>query len=131
MQTFLKLDERPSEETIIKSGYRQLSGEALKQKIVGKVVWGNYLYGYTFITIMNPNGTMEGKNNAGAHHFGEWSIDMAENSLTIAWDWGWANTTTRAYDVDGEIWFYDCATGQWCTSFTKIEAGDVGTPLQI
>ena len=124
-------DEQLAEDAIIENGHPKLSGENLKQKIIGKVVRGDYLHGFKFIAVLNQDGTMEGENNFGAHYFGQWTIDLKENSFALVWDGAWDNTTTRAYDVDGEIRFYDCATGQWCTSFTKIEEGDAGMPLQI
>ena len=91
------------EATIIESGHQQLSGEALVQKIGGKTVWGDYRYGYKYVTVLNRDGTTEGKNNVGAHHFGKWSVDMKANTFTVKWDWGWDNTTSRAYMVNGEI----------------------------
>ncbi len=65
---------------------------------------------------------MEGRNNVGSHHFGEWSVNMENKTFTVKWD-GWDNTTTRAYDVDGQIKFYDSDTGHWRTTFKKFEPG--------
>ena len=41
-----------TEEMVIESGYKQLSGEELKERIVGKTVWGDYYIGrlYKYIS---------------------------------------------------------------------------------
>jgi hypothetical protein len=108
---------KTKESIIIDGGYQHLSGEELKQRIVGKTIAGDYLYGYTFVGTINSNGTIEGKNNVGSYHFGEWSIDLEENTLTLKWDGGWDNWTGRSYDVEGEIKFYDITSGNWRTTF--------------
>jgi hypothetical protein len=59
----------------------------------------------------------------GAHHFGQWSINMQENTLTVEWD-GWDNNTARAYDLVGEIHFYDSTTGEWRTTFKQFMEGN-------
>jgi hypothetical protein len=129
MKKMTQTDSKTAETIIIESGYHQLSGEELKQRIGGKTIRGDYLYGFKFVTFFDRNGSMEGKNNVGAHHFGEWSVDMKDKSFTVKWDNGWDNTTSRAYDVAGEIQFYDCTTGQWRTTFKEFEEGE--TALNI
>jgi hypothetical protein len=66
---------------------------------------------------------MEGKNNYGAHHFGQCIIDQQNNTITVAWDAGWDNTTNRAYDIDGKIKLFDVGTGQWRTTFYDFTDG--------
>lgn len=110
------------ENSIIESGYHQISGEALKQRIVGKTIIGDYLYGYKYVGIFNADGSLEGENNVGSHHIGEWSIDTKNNTLTMNWNTGWDSWTGSAYDVGGTIQFFDISTGDWRTSFTKLES---------
>lgn len=109
-----------NESTAIKGGYRQLTGAEIREKLVGKRVLGDYLYGYKYIGEMHPDGTVEGENNVNVSHKGEWFIDAENNTLTFKWKEGWDNWTARAYDVDGVIKFFDISTGDWRTSFTEI-----------
>ncbi len=115
-------DDGTTEAMMVNSGYPQLSGEELKEKIGGKTIWGDYLYGRYYITAFDLNGTMEGKNDIGSHHFGKWSVNMKDKTFTVKWD-GWDNWTGRAYDVDGEIKFYDSTTHQWRTTLKRFEDG--------
>lgn len=110
------------------SGHVQLSGEELERRIAGKMVRGEYLRGFTFVASVARNGSMEGRNNVGVRDSGRWSIDMEDGSFTVRWDGGWDNTTTYAYDMGGEIRFYDRDTSQWRTTFTAI---DDNSPSQI
>ena len=48
---------------------------------------------------------------------------MQENTLTVEWD-GWDNNTARAYDLVGEIHFYDSTTGEWRTTFKQFMEGN-------
>jgi len=116
-------DMGTTEAMVVKKGYRQLSGEELERRMGGKTVRGDYLYEFKFITFFDRNGTMEGRNNVGAHHYGEWSIDTKNETIPVQWDGGWDNTTSRAYDVDGEIKLYDASTGQWRTTLRGFEDG--------
>jgi len=70
-----------TETMVIEGGYHQLSGEEIKEKIVGKTIRGAYL-SYIFVIFFAEDGTMEGKNNVGAHDFGKWSVDVKDKSLT-------------------------------------------------
>ncbi len=69
---------------------------------------------------------MEGVNNVGCRNSGEWLVDRDSNTMTVKWDNGWDHTTTRAYDVDGEIKFYDSDTGIWRTTFQKLSSYNNG-----
>ncbi len=112
-----------TESTIIDAGYQPLSGQQLAQTIVGKTLLGDYGYLFKFIVAINANGSIEGKNNAGAHHFGKWVIDEAEGTISLQWDSGWDNTTNRAYAVDGLLKLFDVNGGEWRTTFTSISDG--------
>ena len=111
------------ESEAIEKGFYQLSGKEILEKITRKQIRGNYLYGYKYIGVFHPDGTTEGENNVGAHPFGEYVVNLESNTLSLFWDSGWDNTTTRAYDVNGEIHFYDISTGNWRMSF--IEFSDI------
>jgi hypothetical protein len=117
-------DDGTTEALMIEGGYHQLSGEDLKQRVGGKTIWGDYLYGRIYISFVDKNGAIEGKNDIGSHHFGEWSVNMEDNTFTVKWD-GWDNWTGRAYDVDGKIKFYDSTTCQWRTTFKEFEEGKI------
>ena len=106
-----------SEKDIIEKGYHQLSGKELLKKISDKTVYGDYLMGYKYVTDIYKNGTAEGVNNVGSHNFGSWHINMNDNTLNIKWENGWFDTITRAYDINGNIEFYDVDTGNWRTTF--------------
>lgn len=112
-----------AETKIIEDGYQKLSAEELKQRIGDKTIRGDYYNGRKYIVFINRDGTMEGKNDIGTHSFGDWSVNMKDNSFTVIWDSYWDNTTSRAYDVDGEIKFFDSRTCQWRTTFKKFEDG--------
>ena len=112
---------KPTEAEIIERGYKQLSGEEIMKKVVGKTVGGDYLRGFKYVADINKDGTMEGKNNVGSHHFGQWKIDSEENTFTVQWDAGWDNNTARVYDVEGELHFYDTTTGLWRTAFKEFD----------
>ena len=124
----INTDDGTTEKMMIEAGYHQLSGEDLKQRISGKTIRGDYLYGRNYISFADKNGTIEGKNDIGSHHFGEWSVNMEGNTFTVKWD-GWDNWTGRAYDVNGEIKFFDSTTCQWRTTFKEFEDGKL--PLKI
>jgi len=104
-----------------KSGQARLSGKELERRIVGRMVRGDYLGGFTFAASIDRNGTIEGRNNVGVHDSGRWSIDLEDGSFTVRWDGGWDNTTTYACDVGEEIRFFDRDTSQWRTTFTACE----------
>jgi hypothetical protein len=100
-----------------------LTGSDLTNRLAGNTVWGDYGQMFKFVTLMHADGRMEGKNNAGAHNFGEWIIDSAANTISVRWDAGWDATTTRAYQVNGSLVLFDVSDGNWRTTFTKISDG--------
>jgi hypothetical protein len=111
------------ESEIVEGGYRQLTGDELTSKLVDKTLLGEYAAVFRFIVCIDKDGKMEGKNNYGAHHFGQCIIDQQNNTITVAWDAGWDNTTNRAYDIDGKIKLFDVGTGQWRTTFYDFTDG--------
>ncbi|MCG3219409.1 MAG: hypothetical protein KAR35_10400, partial [Candidatus Heimdallarchaeota archaeon] len=101
----------------------QLSGEEIQQRIYGKTVRGEHHNGRKYVGYTDQNGNMEGINDRGSHHFGKSSINMEDKTFTVKWDKGWENWTSRAYDVDGEIKFFDSTTSKWRTTFKQFEDG--------
>ena len=65
------------------------------------------------------NGKAEGINHVGSHDFGNWVIDMEKHTLSLKWNNAWMDTITYAYEVNGNIEFYDVGTGNWRTTFKK------------
>ncbi len=110
-----------TEKEIMENGYLQLSSKELLSRINNKTIFGDYLMGYKFVTDIYENGTAEGINNVGSHNFGNWEIDMKTNTFLVKWNNGWFDTITRAYDVNGNIEFYDADTGNWRTTFKKYK----------
>jgi len=110
---------------IIEAGYSQLSGEELKERISQKTIRGEYYNGRRYITFIDTNGNMEGKNDLGSHRFGKCVIDMNSGTIKTKWDSGWDNWTGRAYDVNGEIKFYDTTTLEWRTTFKDFTNGRI------
>ena len=119
---------QPTESELLDQGFLPLTGEELKSRISGKQVRGDYLYGYKYIGVFHANGTTEGENNVGSHHFGEYVVNLENNTISLFWDNGWDNTITKAYDIKGELHFFDVGTGNWRMSFVEIleiSRGDV------
>jgi hypothetical protein len=110
-----------TEEDMIKNGHRQLSGKELRSRISNKTIYGDYPNGYKFVTDINENGIAEGINNVGSYDFGSWLIDADVNTLSLKWNNGWVDTVTHAYDVNGNIEFYDVDSGNWRTTFKKFK----------
>ena len=109
-----------TEKDIIERGFIQLTGKELFSRISNSTIHGDYPMGYKFITDINEDGKAEGVNNVGSHDFGNWEIDMEKHTLSIKWKNTWFDTITRAYDVNGNIEFYDVDTGNWRTTFKKF-----------
>ena len=112
-----------TESMIKEQGYSQLSANELKERIYNKTIRGEYFIGRIFVTYIDDNGNMEGENDLGSHHFGVNIIDSENDTLTTQWDSGWHNWTGRAYDVNGEIKFFDTTTLEWRTTFKTFEVG--------
>ena len=110
---------RYTKKKAIENGFKQLTGEALLKRIVNKTFYGDYPMGYKFVTNIYENGEAEGINHVGSHDFGNWVIDMEKHTLSLKWNNGWMDTITYAYEVNGNIEFYDVNTGNWRTTFKK------------
>lgn len=107
----------------IAAGWHAVSGEELQQIVAGNTVWGDYPGGFRFVSYCDIDGTCMGTNNVGSDNAGNWKIDKDAGTLTMSWDRGWLPTTTRAVLRDGVVHFFDHDTGNWRTSFTRIESG--------
>jgi len=120
---------KTTEQNLIDDGYKKLTNEQLHELLVDKTVWGDFEYkGWRkFISYINPDGTIEGLNDWDSNVEGHWIIQ--NDSLTFDWDGYWIDWTGNAYEVDGEIKFYDVETNLWMSSFTKIEDGEL--PLEL
>lgn len=115
-----------TEEDVIAKEYKLITGEALQVIISNTTIYGDYPNGYLFVTDIYANGTTEGINDVGSHDFGKWTIDYEKNRLQLAWKNSWIDTVTRAYDVNGNIEFYDVDTGKWRTTFKAFEKWEEG-----
>jgi hypothetical protein len=109
-----------TEKTAIENGFKHLTGKELCDRIINKTFYGDYPMGYKFVADIFENGKTEGANNVGSHDFGNWVIDMEKHTLSLIWSKGWLDTCTRAYEVKGNIEFYDVETGNWRTTFKKF-----------
>jgi len=118
-----KTDANTTEQMIIDRGYKQLSGEELAQRIIGKTIRGDYYNGRRYVAYFDENGTMEGDNDIGTHSIGKWSVNMENKTFAVVWDSYWDDWTSRVYDVDGEIQFFDSTTSQWRTTINIIKDG--------
>ena len=110
-----------TEKEIIANGHIQLSGKELLLRISSMTIFGDYPMGYKFVTEIYKNGTAEGVNNVGSIDSGIWTIDFEKNTLHLEWKNAWIDTVTRAYDVNGNIEFFDIDTGKWRTTFKIFE----------
>lgn len=103
-------------------GLNPLTAEALTAKIVGKTVYGDFGFMFKCVMAVDEGGTLEGKNNAGAHTFGHWKI-ASTGEMSVEWQAGWVPSTTRVYEVEGSLKLYETATGLWATSLHRFEDG--------
>jgi len=111
-----------TEKEVISDGHLQLSGKELLARISNKTVFGDYPMGYIFVAEIYESGITNGVNNVGTADSGNWRINFEKNTLQLEWDNAWINTQTRAYDVNGNIEFYDVDTGNWRTTFKIVES---------
>lgn len=109
-----------TEEQILESGLVQIKGNKLQKLISNKRVYGCYPMGYKFVSEIYSNGKTIGINNVGTLDQGKWSINLENNTLSIDWKNSWINTTTKAYQINNNLVFFDLFEGNWRTSFTKI-----------
>jgi len=107
-----KTDANTTEQMIIDRGYKQLSGEELAQRIIGKTIRGDYYNGRRYVAYFDGNGTMEGDNDIGTHSIGKWSVNMENKTFAVVWDSYWDDWT-----------FFDSTTSQWRTTINIIKDG--------
>lgn len=111
-----------TEKEVIAKGYLQLSGEELLVRISNKTVIGDYPIGFIFVAEIYESGITNGVNNVGTADSGNWKIDFENHTLQLVWENDWINTLTRAYDVNGNIEFFDIDSGNWRTTFKIFES---------
>ena len=111
-----------TEKEVVENGYLQIPGKELLSRISNKMIYGDYPNSYKFVTKIYENGIAEGINNVGSFDRGNWIIELESNTLQLVWENAWFNTLTRAYDVKGNIEFYDVDTGKWRTTFKNFES---------
>jgi len=109
-----------NETSSIKNGAKQLNGSEIKNLIKNKEVQGNFPGGFVFIARIYADGLTKGVNQYGHFDVGNWKIDFKHNLLLIEWKNGWINTSTRGYQIDNTVVFFDSLTGNWKTTFTTI-----------
>jgi len=108
-----------TEKTALENGFKLLKATDLYEKIINKTVHGNYPMGFRFISKIFENGKTVGINDVGSKDIGTWRFDFDNNTFHLQWKNGWQNTITRAYEVNGNIEFYDIDTGNWRTTFVR------------
>ncbi len=116
-------DAGSTEALMIENDHKQISGQELKQLLLGNTILGDFGYMFKYIMTISADGILEGINDVGSHHFGQMSIDDSAGTVSVQWVDGWANTTSRAYEVEGKIKLYNIENGQWSTTFTTILSG--------
>lgn len=126
----VNLDFASTEVDMQVAGRKPLTAEALAAKIVGKTAYGDFGAMFKYVMAVDSDGGLEGKNNAGAHTFGRWEIDLETGEMTVEWTSGWVTSTTRAYGVDGHLKLYETATGRWATTLHRFIDGTV-RPLTL
>lgn len=87
------------------AGHTLLIVEELLGRILGHTVWGDFLYGYRFVSYCDTDGTMEGTNNVGSYNTGRWEVDRTADTSSVQWNQTWVPATLRAYDVGGILHF--------------------------
>ncbi|MEE9314873.1 MAG: hypothetical protein V3V02_09505 [Rhizobiaceae bacterium] len=112
-----------TEALMVEKGCKLISSQELRQRLLGNTILGDFAFAYKYMMTINTDGALEGINNVGSHHFGQMTIADAANTVSVKWADGWVNTTSRAYDVDGEFKLYNIENGQWSTTFTKVMSG--------
>jgi len=111
-------------EAVIKSaGHKQLTGADMRALLQGKTLSGLYRGGFHFITTMDDDLRMEGRNHVGSHNFGVCEFDDEAHTMTVTWENGWDHTTTRAYHVGDEVRFFDVHDGSWRQTLTSFQDG--------
>ena len=118
-----------SEDVLRRAGFEQLSVEALLGRILDHTVWGDFLYGYRFVSYFDSDGTIEGTNNVGSYNTGHWKANPAAGTFSVQWNQSWVPANLRTYEFGDTLHFFDLRTGLWHSSFDKIVRGK--QPLEV
>jgi hypothetical protein len=118
------LERKINADSLIVLGFKPLTKEELLELISNNTVTGDYDYkGHRiYKTFMNKNGTMIGKNDWGSLEEGSWSV-FSNGCLSVKWQGYWEDWIALAFKIDNQIKFYDLESGEWRTTFNKIEKG--------
>jgi len=124
------LELQTTKDDLLTLGHTPLSKEALVACIANTTVTGDYEYNghRIYKSFMDTNGDIESKNDWGSHIFGKYTIDD-NGDFSVEWDGYWDAWTGIAFEVDGNIKFYDIYTGKWRTTFHSILKGK--QPLEV
>ena len=119
-----EIERLTTKEDLLGKGLTALSKEALVARISDTTVTGDYEYdGHRiYKSFMDTNGEIESKNDWGSHVFGRYTIED-NGHLSVEWDGYWDAWTGVAFEIEGEIKFYDIHTGVWRTTFHSILQG--------
>ena len=112
-----------TEATLIEAGHKSISGQELGHRLLGNTILGDFAFQFKYLMTISKDGALEGINDVGSHHLGQMAIDNGTNTISVQWNDGWVNTTSRAYEADGKIKLYNIENGQWSTTFTKVLDG--------
>jgi hypothetical protein len=112
-----------TEISLEQAGHRPMPAAALLARIADHTVWGDYLFGYRFVSYCSADGHIEGTNNAGSYNTGHWHIDPAANTFSVTWNQTWVPATLRAYQIGDTLHFFDQSTGLWHMSFNTCTPG--------
>jgi hypothetical protein len=107
------------ESDIQQKGYVPLIAEEIQLLIAGKTFLGSFPPSFKYVISVNRDGSLEGKNNYQHYDVGKWTINTERNTLSVNWNFGWANTTNHVYLVDDVVQMFDVTSGKLNTSFDE------------
>ena len=120
---YTKTDRNTTEKMVIDAGYTKLSIDELKEKMCDKTVTGDYYNGRKYISYADFDGNIQGVNDLGSHIFGKYVFDIEDSTLSVEWDGYWETWTGYAYEVEGEVQFFDATSKTWRTTFRLFQDG--------
>ncbi len=91
---------------------KQYTSNEIKTNIIGKTFYGKHPPNFEYIIAINADGTLEGKNNSDHHDWGKWELNDQEHTLSVCWENGWQNNTSKIQSLDGIIQLVDVETKQ-------------------
>jgi hypothetical protein len=107
------------ESQLRQKGYVPLNAEEITSHIVGRTFLGSFPPSFKYVISVNRDGSLEGKNNYQHYDVGKWTINTEKNTLSVNWNFGWANTTNHVYLVDDVVQMFDATSGKLNTSFDE------------